>query len=394
VRWLKALRTQLVLFAVSVLICELALQFLAAFTPVGSLLGRPSAIPPLKDRGHDTRGYRNVQALATADVVVLGDSQSYGTSVSRDEAWPTVVTARTGLSVYNMARAGYGPGHNELQLAEALTLKPRAIVVGFYFGNDLFDAFALARGRPAPPGLEELAREADALEREEPLEQKASRFFNRGRTEPSRTEARPGLRVWLRNHVMLYALAREVRNRIAGPPPLLSRSYERAVAALTPTDRAYVSVVDGPAWRTILTAPYRRLVLDQRDPRILLGFERAVAALESIAAGCRSAGVELLVVLIPTKESVFWPRIQKPDNHPQLHELIADEAAVRDRLLGRLQRAGIDVIDILPALRASVEQPYLPDADGHPSPAGHAVIAQQVAGWVIEHAPPRPRIQR
>jgi hypothetical protein len=235
-----------------------------------------------------------------------------------------------------------------------------------------------------PSDLEKLARQAAVLEKEEPLDQKATLFFRRGRRESS------GLRTWLRNHVTTYALGRDVFNRIAATPASRSRSFEAAVAGLTPMDRLHVSVVDGPDWRTILTAPYRHLVLDRRDPRVLLGFELVVGALRSIADGCRAAGVDTLFVLIPTKESVFWPRVSKPEAHGQLRQLVSDEDALRAELVRRLTDAGLEVTDLLSALRTSASQPYFENSDGHPSPAGHVIIANRVAGWVIEHAAPTP----
>jgi hypothetical protein len=80
-------------------------------------------------------------------------------------------------------------------LPEALALQPRIIAVGFYFGNDLFDAFILGRRKPTLPGLSNLVQQAAAREKEEPLEQKAARLFGR-----SREQTR--IRKWLGEHVM------------------------------------------------------------------------------------------------------------------------------------------------------------------------------------------------
>src|SRR5512145_2835139 len=37
---------------------------------------------------HDSRGWRNAAAYEKADIVVLGDSQTYGQGVQAMEAWP------------------------------------------------------------------------------------------------------------------------------------------------------------------------------------------------------------------------------------------------------------------------------------------------------------------
>ena len=46
------------------------------------LVNRPNPKFP----GHDRRGFRNPVALAKADIVALGDSQTYGTNVAAASA--------------------------------------------------------------------------------------------------------------------------------------------------------------------------------------------------------------------------------------------------------------------------------------------------------------------
>ena len=44
---------------------------------------------PRPDFGdHDGRGFRNPVALEQAEIVCMGDSQTYGRGVQREEAWP------------------------------------------------------------------------------------------------------------------------------------------------------------------------------------------------------------------------------------------------------------------------------------------------------------------
>ena len=88
---------------------------------------------------HGNRGFRNRRALDQADVVALGDSQTYGTSVAAEDAWPQQLGAITGLSTYNMAFGGYGPTHSLVLLDEALALERTVVVEAFYAGNDLWD---------------------------------------------------------------------------------------------------------------------------------------------------------------------------------------------------------------------------------------------------------------
>ena len=121
---------------------------------------------------HDRRGYRNERAVAKADIAVLGDSQTYGDGASRANAWPQQLAALTGYSVYNMGMGGWGPVQYRTVLDDALALEPRVILVGLYFGNDLYDAYHMAYHSPSGADLRDptVTVALRALDREAPLE--------------------------------------------------------------------------------------------------------------------------------------------------------------------------------------------------------------------------------
>ncbi len=96
-------------------------------------------------RAHDARGFRNPSALDSATIVALGDSHTYGISVSSEEAWPHILSAQMDKDVYNMGKAGYGPARNNHNLSIAIELEPRWIIFGLYFGNDFYDDFRFAQ---------------------------------------------------------------------------------------------------------------------------------------------------------------------------------------------------------------------------------------------------------
>src|SRR5262245_48740245 len=92
--------------------------------------------------GHDAWGFRNKSVPTKADIVAIGDSQTYGVAASAANSWPAVLQRLTHKSVYNLALGGYGPVQYDYLLEnKAILLNPATIVVGFYFGNDLRDAF-------------------------------------------------------------------------------------------------------------------------------------------------------------------------------------------------------------------------------------------------------------
>ena len=95
-------------------------------------------------RGHDANGFRNEAVPQQVDIVCLGDSQTWGVNVERQDAWPQQLSRISGRSVYNMGLGGFGPVQYQVQLRKALRLSPKLIVVDFYFGNDIYDAYNMA----------------------------------------------------------------------------------------------------------------------------------------------------------------------------------------------------------------------------------------------------------
>ena len=57
-------------------------------------------------RGHDAWGFRNRTVPSKADIVALGDSQTYGTSSLARHAWPKLLGKSVGKEVYNMSIGG------------------------------------------------------------------------------------------------------------------------------------------------------------------------------------------------------------------------------------------------------------------------------------------------
>jgi hypothetical protein len=336
---------------------------------------------------HDSRGFRNPSALDRADVVMLGDSHTYGLRVARSESWPSLVGKE--WLTYNMAFGGWGPGQAYLELRPALALHPRLIVFGLYLGNDFFDAFWVASRRSElrrfiPTAL---ADTTASLEARRPIATQAEHLFalSDESTEDSQAGTVWSLRRFLSEHSRLYGLARAVHgamNQKPESPILLSQNLDQALAAVRPDQRKTLVVYRGADWQGLLTPAYRNLILDDGDPRIRAGIIATTGMVSEMDSLCRLAGAKFLVVLLPTKESVFAPRIPPAERTPSLDSLVENERRGRAELTASLDRKGIAWLDVLSDLRASPAQPYFPDADGHPDQVGHQIIAQAVLGRI------------
>jgi hypothetical protein len=83
---------------------------------------------------------RNPMVPTRADVVVIGDSQTYGVGVIGAASYPAVLARISGRSTYAMSLGGYGPVEYAYLVNQALALRPKVVVVGLYLGNDIADA--------------------------------------------------------------------------------------------------------------------------------------------------------------------------------------------------------------------------------------------------------------
>jgi hypothetical protein len=370
-------------------LAEAILQVVSRVSPAaGAVLG-PNVTwvedPVLGWRGtprfveHDAAGYRNVNRPQRAPIVVLGDSMTYGTGVSPAESWPRLLEAAAGQRVYNMAFPGYCPAHSLLQFEEALSLHPRVLIVSVYTGNDFLDALGVALLNPAiaslaPDGVgASAAREAQGA-----LVEEVSALFPVESTNVV-TKTSADLWAWLSWNSRLVGLARAVKQALKPPvvPLLAAADLEAAVAGLTPAQRQVSQIVDQPGWRTILSPQYRGRVLDDTDVRIREGFEVVEGALREMGRRGRDAGVRILVVVLPTKETVFWPHADQTDR--ELARLVTDEARLTGELTSFLESRGIEVIEVLDLLRDSPSQPYFENIDSHPNALGHRLIAGAVS---------------
>ena len=94
--------------------------------------------------GHDSWGFRNKRVPRSAKIVTIGDSQTYGIAASAGNSWPETLQNLINEDVYNLSLGGYGPvQYTYLLEKRAFDLSPSVVIVGFYFGNDLLDAYKL-----------------------------------------------------------------------------------------------------------------------------------------------------------------------------------------------------------------------------------------------------------
>jgi hypothetical protein len=314
--------------------------------------------------GHDKWGFRNPLVPPQADLITLGDSQTYGDGANHENSWPEILGHITGKSVYNLSLGGYGPTQYFYLLEHyALKLKPQQIIVGFYCGNDFINSYDMVYGNDYWKDLRNPLFNAEAA-----LHDKAKQ------TIAANQHGHLGLwRDWLASHSMVYRF-------ISIPVQTMSQASKKK----TTMDRHFTFVDDKVLnLHTGFKPLFRYHESDVNDLRIQEGIRISFNLLNQMNDTCRSRGIKFSVVLVPTKEMVYARFIEHNKairNTDIIDEVIASDRILRQKIMDFCRERGIPLADPLPRMEAAVgkEPIYHNDFNDHPSADGYSIIAATV----------------
>ena len=352
------------------------------------------ADPILRHRGnpdhpaHDRLGFHNSAIPGKIDIVALGDSQTYGSIGRSGEAWPAALAGMTGKTVYNMGIVGWDAVDYLSILDEALAHRPGTILLGLYFGNDIYGAFRTVyvnhvHEELATPGARFVV---EALEKSGSLATEIDRLVLSAPGEPTHIAYATSVRSILSENSRLYGALRWIQDRTCAELFPAAAEADR-VDRLWRQQRAWARrhanqgmTFERANFRTVLTPAFRNVTLNLRDPRIAEGMEITLRVLGRCADRCREEGVRFAVILIPTKESVFASLEDFPSGEGSLWtRMIANERVARDRVVSFFDVRGIPFRSALGSLQECLSnsvQPYPITRDGHPNAAGYQAIAR------------------
>jgi hypothetical protein len=268
-------------------------------------------------------------------------------------------------------------------LEEALKLKPDTIVVTFYLGNDLFDAFHLV-------DLYHFSGQLQAPPYNWPLEQVLKELRRKG---PHVRQETADLSLAVvpdnRDPMRLMGLLRSVytmsehkfgSTRESGFGGQLFKGLTRMAAQLSP-DAWFFD--DGAVCTTFSFARVFRAV-NLQDDLVKTGLRYSLEAYRLMRQRAEEAGVRFYVLVVPTKHTVFNDAVL---NHcaaqgilvpERFRAVIENENRVREETLSFFSNNGISHVDALPALKASLGrglQSYKISVDNHPNAHGQRIIA-------------------
>mgnify|MGYP000710623014 CR=1 FL=1 len=333
---------------------------------------------------HDRNGFRNETALSNATIVALGDSQVYGTSVKRDQAWPQQLAELSGQSVYNMGLGGYGAVQSLILMeSEAVQLNPRHILFMMYDGNDAYDAYNAVYSSHLydtfkatdPETLQTLHRLDHSLDTD--VQVMTEQFWEDKSASPSRPKS-------LISKLKLVQLLSALKGRIQ--TIIAHRNSDLEIPVTLQQDHSDAVLYEHfscPDFKTTFTPQYRTLGMNLEDPRIREGLRIHLKAIQRMKVLADLYTVQFTVVLLPTKELVFNDlyRQYTSEQSESLRTTVRLNNEIRNLMLDDLDKHGIAYVDALPVLKACLkrkEQPFFQNADGHLNETGHHAIAESL----------------
>jgi|GEM_PF-3655355 len=356
--------------------------------------------------GVDAAGWRNFTVLDQADIVALGDSMTYGISAMTNEAYPQQLGHELGQSVYNMGLGGYGPVHYAYLLEEALSKNPEIITVGIYLGNDIVDCNALAQNEywstffanNSELSITSIAYDRNAFHVSSDGTITQSDNSPTNDSEPivdARELDEPtGLTAWIKSQVtnskafnyLWYGFVRPITipesQQFAEIQQVVQQS-EDAINHLQATIAYQNNDVN------FALTPFRRFgAVNWHDDVVRQGYEICVHQLEQMNRQCEVADVRCLFLLIPTKETVYYPYLTDQGFEPKGYylALYEQETMMRERLMSFLLSINAEAIDLTEILQNRADESAMQGQliypfhyDGHPNAAGYHIIAKEIA---------------
>jgi hypothetical protein len=283
----------------------------------------------------DEKGFRNSSPVPkAADIVVVGDSMAFGYGVADDATWTHgLATQLDDYTIMNFALIGGAPQqYLRVLKTETLELNPKLVLFMLFPGNDLKDAQNFQ----------------DWLEADTKVTYPEWRSARRA---PSDWNPLRGLTEGSYLMAFQHALRSTLMLRWTGSTITFGDDQRLQLAPAVYENDALMAHPEHPVFRLVMTT------------------------IEKAQRLSRTQGSHFLVLLMPTKEEVYLPLLDKP------------APALIENLRPALEAQHIPYIDLTPYFqaRARATGPLFFEVDGHPNADGYRLIADVVLDYLNEH---------
>lgn len=354
----------------------------------------------------DTDGWRNHHVLERADIVAIGDSQTYGVAALRHKAYPQQLAQLTGLDVYNLALGGYGPVEYAYLMDLALEKQPDTITIGVYLGNDVLDCQYSAQSdywqeqlQDEPITLGEIQYDANRFIMTASGEVVGMRPFSEdflvieGRALEEANNTGNGFRSLLNSsRVISFLWYGYVRPIMIPPTSQFAEIVDATMRAELQNGNLQATVAYQDDNIMITLTPFRRWVaLNLDSEAVTNGYEICQNRLEVIHERCIAESVRCLFIIIPTKELTYYPYLKSQgfEVGGYFVSLVEMEDRMRQQLTAFFEELDADMIDVTTVMQdAAITQAtnkqllYPFHYDSHPNANGYQIIAQAIADYL------------
>ena len=244
--------------------------------------------------GVDAWGFNNDVVPESSEIVVIGDSQTWGYWAKREDAWPQSLERRLGgVAVYNISMGGFGPVEYAELIERAFQLSPRLIVVGLYLGNDIWGAYETVYCNDNYRQL----RRADFPDCRGIGDRAVSVTENKRAFETAYRESRRyGWRVWLLEHSAICEFL--MRRGLWNTASIAGFDVGKLWAQEHPDFGAFY---EHEGVRTVFRPAVHRLTLGFDDPLVKEGLRITVNRINSMKTLSEERGAAFGVLVIPSK---------------------------------------------------------------------------------------------
>jgi len=303
--------------------------------PLTRIRARPFVYNGYNLGPNDILGFRNRSVPNVVDILVIGDSQTYGNNVGLEQNWPSQMSSlfpEDSLSVYAMATGGWGAVQYLDMFNKTVAFQPRIVVVAFYTGNDPLESYSMAYG----------------------------------------------IKHW--NFLI--------------PDHTLSESDMPKIKFPAPeSDWMPVTFRDGV--KTIFT-PKLRHHSNNLSEVVNAGYGIMAETARRITDKARAVGVRVVFTIVPTKELVYRDKVlvEGITVSDDYMNLIRDEQRHIDKLVEQIRQMKDAVfIDMVKPLQLAAMKSislYPINTNGHPVDAGYGVIGAAITRGLKEYIPKTP----
>lgn len=326
-------------------------------------------IPPFSG-GLDSWGFRNRTVPDSASIVTIGDSYTYGNNARQNENWPSYLMKKSKKSVYNLGVPAYGP-HQYYYLLKnkGLKLKPKLVICGFYLGNDLLDAFKVTYGLDYWSSL-----------RNQETKFKKIKYISVV-DETKGTSWHKKIRKWLSSKSILYRIT--VHGPILGP---IKRKMQTLYSKAEDENYVILNIKEKNILQRFMIK-FKKKYLDPERAETKEGLRIALILLKKMKNVCDTEDIKFLVLIIPSKESVYSDYFKfcpNSDHRETVYKIIENEKKVNNQIIEFFKKENISFVTTLDSLRERVgkEKLYPSGFDDHPNRNGYQCIADCINRYV------------